>query len=269
MSTALELDRVDVWRWQAETRRRLHLLRSIDWRVATGEHWALLGPNGAGKTTLLRIAAARSYPSTGHAAVLGAELGRTPVAALHERIGYVESKLGRRFASTSLAIDVVRSGATGTLVVRADDDESLRRAHELLDLLAVAHVAERAFGDCSEGERMRVLIARALIADPELLLLDEPTAGLDLPGREFLLGALERLAAERPQLTSAIVVHHVEDVPPSTTHALLLADGAVVASGAVEETLTGDALSRCFGLPLQVSRIGGRFAATLEGHPAA
>jgi iron complex transport system ATP-binding protein len=265
----LSFEGIDVWRWHAASQRRVRLLRDVEWQVARGEHWALLGPNGAGKTTLLRIAAARSYPSSGRAFVLGRELGRTAVAPLHERIGYVESKLARRFAASAPAIEVVASGATGTLVVVASDDDTMRRAYELLDVLAASHVAGRAFGECSDGERMRILLGRALLAEPELLLLDEPTAGLDLPGREFLLGALARLASERPELTTVVVVHHVEDVPPSTTHALLVAGGRVVAAGPVEETLTGEALSRCFGLPVQVSRIGGRYAATVEGHPAA
>jgi iron complex transport system ATP-binding protein len=269
VSEALFFEDVGVWRWHAPTQSRVQLVESVSWRVGGGEHWALLGPNGAGKTTLLRIAAARSYPSSGRAVVLGGELGRTPVAALHERIGYVESRLARRFAAAASGRDVVLTGATGTLVVLVDDRGTRRRADELLDLLAAADVADRAFGDCSEGERMRLLLARALMGDPELLLLDEPTAGLDLPGRELLLASLARLAEERPRLTSVVVVHHVEDVPPSTTHALLLRDGAVVAAGAVDETLADEPLTRCFGLPVQVRRVGGRYVATVEGHPAA
>ena len=269
MIDAIVFDGVGVWRWHAPTQRRIQLLQSIDWRVAAGEHWVLLGPNGAGKTTLLRIAAARSYPSSGRAVVLGGELGRTAVAALHERIGYVESTLAQRFAPTAPGRDVVLSGATGTLVVLAEDRDTRRRADELLELLAAADVAGRAFGDCSDGERMRLLLARALMPDPDLLLLDEPTAGLDLPGREFLLASLSRLAVERPQLTSVVVVHHVEDVPPSTTDALLLRDGAVVAAGATVDTLTDEAVTECFGLPVRVSRVGDRFVATVEGHPAA
>ncbi len=267
--SVLELEHVDVWRWHAATQSRKQLLRGVDWRAGAGEHWALLGPNGAGKTTLLRIAAARSYPSAGRAVVLGGELGRTQVARLHERIGYVESKLARRFSATAPGRDVVLSGATGTLVVVAEGAEEQRRVDELLALLSAAHVSERAFGDCSDGERMRLLLARALMAEPELLLLDEPTAGLDLPGREFLLAALARLAAERPQLTSVVVVHHVEDVPPSTTHALLLRAGEVAAAGPVAETLTSESLSECFDFPVQLDRVGNRWLATVDGHPAA
>jgi iron complex transport system ATP-binding protein len=267
----LELENVDVWRWHALSQTRKVLLSTIDWRVTRGEHWVLLGANGAGKTTLLRVAAARSHPSAGRVAIFGEALGRTPVAPLHERIGYVESKLARRFPQTLAGRELVLTGATATLVLLPEriDASHVRRADELLELLAVTHVAERAFADCSDGERMRLLLARALFAEPSLLLLDEPTAGLDLAGREFLLGALARLARERPELTSVVVVHHVEDVPPSTTHALLLRGGEAVAAGPASSTLTDAQLSACFGLPVHVERVRDRWLATVDGHPAA
>jgi iron complex transport system ATP-binding protein len=271
MATVLELEEVDVWRWHAASGTRKRLLSGIYWRVEAGQHWALLGPNGAGKSTLLRIAAARSYPSSGRAAILGGELGRVRVPHLHARIGYVDSKLADRFPAALQGRELVLTGTTGTLVVLEDrvGDAERGRADALLRLLSAAHVAERPFGDCSDGERMRLLLARALMAEPPLLLLDEPTAGLDLPGREFLLAALARLAAERSELASVVVVHHVEDVPPATTHALLLRDGEVVAAGPVEDALTGAALGDAFGIPVQLERVGSRWLATVEGHPAA
>jgi iron complex transport system ATP-binding protein len=242
------------------------ILRGLDWQVRAGEHWAILGPNGAGKTTLLRIAAARAHPSSGRAAVLGRELGRTPVASLHERIGYLEPRLARSFHPSRLARDVVLTGTAGTiaLVDRGDPE----RADELTELLGVAHVRDRAFADCSEGERARVLLARALMLEPALLLLDEPTAGLDLPGRELVLGALARLVASQPQLASVTVTHHVEELAASTTHALLLRDGAVVAAGPIGDVLVDGPLSACFGLPVRVEASDGRYLAVAAERPS-
>ena len=246
-------------------RARRELLRGVDWRVERGEHWALLGPNGAGKTTLLRIAAARSHPTAGTAHVLGERLGRTAVAGLHERIGLVEPALLRRFHPSRRGRELVLSGATGTIVVHDDrlTARDRRRADELLALLGIAAVADRALADCSEGERARLLLARALMAEPPLLLLDEPTAGLDLAGRELVLAAVDELARARPELTTVTVTHHVEELPRSTTHALLLREGAVVAAGPVARALTAATLSACFGLPVRVDRVDGRFLAAV------
>ena len=197
------------------------ILRGVDWRVREGEHWAVLGPNGAGKSTLLRIAAARMHPSSGSVSVLGRPLGRTPVARLHQQIGFVEPRLARTFHQRRPAREIVLTGTAGTIALL--DRQDPRRADELIALLGIDHVRDRAFGDCSEGERARVLLARALMPEPALLLLDEPAAGLDLPGRELVLGAVRRLAAAHPGLASATVTHHLEELPATTTHALLLA----------------------------------------------
>jgi iron complex transport system ATP-binding protein len=260
---ALRFEGVDVWRWQTASASRKALLHAVDWRVLAGEHWVLLGANGAGKTTLLRIAAARAHPSSGTVGILGCRLGRTPVSRLHERIGYVEGRLTARFLPTLEGCELVLTGATGTVALLEErlEPHHFQRADELLALLALEHVAGRPFRICSDGERMRLLIARALMADPELLLLDEPTAGLDLPGRELLLASLGRLAETRPAATTVTVVHHVEDVPPSTTHALLLRTGAVVAAGPVAEVLADEPLSACFGVPVRVRLEGRRYAA--------
>jgi iron complex transport system ATP-binding protein len=246
-------------------RQRRLLLREVSWRVGPGEHWALLGPNGAGKTTLLRIAAARSHPTTGEACVLGERLGRTAVARLHERIGFVEPALLRRFHPTRLGRELVLSGATGTIAVHEERlaPADRRRAGELLALLGVDGVAERPIADCSEGERARLLLARALMSGPPLLLLDEPTSGLDLAGRELVLSALDALTRARPELTTVTVTHHVEELPRSTTHALLLRGGEVVAAGRVDAVLADAPLSACFGIDVRVARVDGRFLASV------
>ncbi len=246
---------------RAVTFRRsgLPILRGIDWQVRAGEHWTILGPNGAGKTTLLRIAAARSHPTSGSVAVLGRRLGATPVARLHERIGYLEPRLARSFHPSRLAREVVLTGTTGTIALL--DRREPERADELIALFGIEHVAGRAFGDCSEGERARVLLARALMLEPALLLLDEPTAGLDLPGREVVLAAIRRLVGSRPGLASATVTHHVEELAASTTHALLLREGAVVASGPIAEVCADGPLTACFGIPIRVEAVEGRYLA--------
>jgi iron complex transport system ATP-binding protein len=263
VNAALRFEGIDVWRWHAASGQRKALLQGVDWTVLGGEHWVVLGPNGAGKTTLLRIAAARSHPSAGTVEILGSRLGRTPVAALHERIGYVEGRLASRFLPTLEGRELVLTGATGTVALLPERIEPRHheQAGELLALLVLEHVAERPFRVCSDGERMRLLVARALMSEPELLLLDEPTAGLDLPGRELLLASLRRLAETRPRATTVTVVHHVEDVPPSTTHALLLREGSVVATGPAVTVLADEPLTRCFGVPVRVRRNGARYAA--------
>jgi iron complex transport system ATP-binding protein len=252
----LELDGVHVW-----TAEKVSLLDDVSWAVRPGEHWALLGPNGAGKSTLLSLAGAARHPSAGSVAVLGGRLGRTDLWALRERLGVVAPTLSDPEGLT--AEEAVLTGATGTirpLWARYGPPERAR-ARELLGLLGCGALAGRTVATCSQGERQRVAIARALMADPPLLLLDEPATGLDLPAREALLGALAGLAATRPALATVVVAHHLEDLPPSTTHALLLRRGAVVAAGPVGETLTSAAVSACFGLEVRVSRPDGRWAA--------
>jgi len=233
------------------------ILDAVDWTVARGEHWALLGPNGAGKTTALRIASAQLRPSRGRAFVLGGRLGGVSMPELRRRIGVVEPALGRRFYPVQTAREVVASGFTGTILPEAGVD--LARAGALLAAVGAGTLAGRQFASCSEGERARILLARALATDGELLVLDEPAAGLDLPGRELLLRAFDDAVASRGGLTTISATHHLEELSPRTTHALLLREGSVVAAGALRDALGDDALSTCFGLPVTADEIDGRF----------
>jgi iron complex transport system ATP-binding protein len=261
---ALRLDGVCVWRWHAGRGARVPIADEITWAVGPGECWALLGPNGAGKTTLLTIAGAVEFPSSGTVEILGERLGGVDVAGLRERIGLVDARLGHRFAPLLSVRAVVRTGTTGTIGYFEErlDTRGRSRAEELLELFGLDRIASRRFRDCSHGERKRALIARALAAEPRLLLLDEPGAGLDLPGRETMLGALSRLARDRPELAIVVTTHHLEELPAATTHALLLREGRVVVVGPVDDALTDAALGRCFDLPVRVTRAGGRWSAT-------
>jgi iron complex transport system ATP-binding protein len=264
---AFELQGVSVWRWDERTKARRQILDPLDWRASHGERWALLGPNGAGKTTLLTILGAVEFPSTGTAAMLGERLGRTDVFRLRERIGFVDARLGRRFAPGLTVEQVVSTGATGTVGLFDERVSAADRglASTLLATLGVERLASQRFADCSHGERTRTLIARALVSRPELLLLDEPGSGLDLAGRETLVAALSRVAREQPGLTVVTTTHHLEELPVETTHALLLRDGRVVSAGPADDALTSDALSTCFGLPVALTRAHGRWQAIATG----
>jgi iron complex transport system ATP-binding protein len=258
----VRLEQASVHRRGPDGTRRF-IVRDATWVVREGEHWAVLDPNGAGKTTVLRIASAQMHPSTGSAALFGGTLGRIRIPQLRDRIGVVDLGVSARFFPGLRAVDVVLTGVTGTSALLA---ERLTSAHgaaarDLLLLVDVAPHADRPFAELSQGERARVMLARALITDAALLVLDEAGAGLDLPGRELLIASLSRIACERPALASIVATHHVEELPSVVTHALLLRDGAVVAAGPVDETLTDELMSECFGLALAVERLDGRFFA--------
>ena len=245
------------------TRGGADLLHDLSWQVELDERWVVLGPNGAGKTTLLNLASARIYPTRGTVHVLGERLGRVDIAELRTRIGLTTAALHDRIPPDEAALDVVVTASWGVLGRFRETYETLdtARGFALLDQLGVAGLADRRYGTLSEGERKRVQIARALMTDPELLLLDEPAAGLDLGGREDLVRRLAELAADPDAPALVLVTHHVEEIPPGFSHALLLRDGGVVAQGLVGDTITGENLSKTFGLDLRVGYEAGRFTA--------
>jgi iron complex transport system ATP-binding protein len=239
------------------------LLANISWSVELDERWVVLGPNGAGKTTLLQLAAAQLHPSTGTVRVLGEQLGTVDVFELRPRIGFTSAALSARMPAGERVIDLVVSAGYAVLGRWQEDYERSDegRARGLLYQLGVAQLAERQFGTLSEGERKRVQIARALMTDPELLLLDEPAAGLDLAGREQLLTRLAALAADPDAPTIVLVTHHVEEVPLGFTHGMLLRAGHLVAAGLLTDVMRPDLLSVTFGTPLALDRLDGRYFA--------
>lgn len=253
----VDIRAVDVVRGEA------HLLRSVDWTVRADERWVLLGPNGAGKTTLLQLAAAQLHPTRGEVQILGETLGAVDVFELRPRIGLTSAALAQRITGGERVGDVVVSAGYAVIGRWREryDVHDLTRAAMLMQQWGVAPMAHRPFGTLSEGERKRTQIARALMTDPELLLLDEPGAGLDLGGREDLVRRLSDLARDHYAPAQVLVTHHVEEIPPGYSHALLLRDGQVLAAGPTPEVLTAPLLSEAFGLPLQVQREDGRYSA--------
>ena len=239
------------------------LVGPLDWAVELDERWVVIGPNGAGKTSLLRIAAAAEHPSSGVAFVLGEQLGRVDMSELRARIGLSSSALSQRIPSDELVNDLVVSAGYAVLGRWREryDDVDYQRALDMLESLGAEHLAERTYGTLSEGERKRVLIARSLMTDPELLLLDEPAAALDLGGREELVARLTDLAADPDAPALVLVTHHVEEVPPGFSHGLLLSEGRVVASGLLSDVLTADNLSAAFGQRIALDVIDGRYFA--------
>ncbi|GAA3626548.1 ABC transporter ATP-binding protein [Microlunatus ginsengisoli] len=239
------------------------LIDNLSWRVEEADRWVVIGPNGAGKTTLLQIVAAQIHPSSGVAGLLGEVLGTVDVFELRPRIGITSAALAERIPRSERVHDVVVSASYAVIGRWRESYDELdhARADELLASLGIGNLADRTFGTLSEGERKRVQIARALMTDPELLLLDEPAAGLDLSGRETLVRTLGDLARDPYAPASVLVTHHVEEIPVGITHALLLRDGKVVAEGPLEETLTAENLEATFDLRLALTRNGGRWAA--------
>jgi iron complex transport system ATP-binding protein len=239
------------------------VLDRVDWRIGADQHWVVLGPNGGGKSTLLQVAGLRHHPSRGTIEVLGRQLGRTDIRPLRGRIGTSSAALADDLRPALTAEEVVRCGRFGALEPwwHRYDRSDTERAEELLARVGLKGLGHHRFGSLSSGERQRALLARALMPRPELLLLDEPTAGLDLGGREDLIAALEDLSGEAGAVPSVLVVHHVEDIPATTSHLLVMADGRPVAAGPIATTLTAELLSGAFGLPIELGSVDGRWTA--------
>jgi iron complex transport system ATP-binding protein len=248
---------------------RSMLLRDIDWIAHSDESWVIIGPNGAGKTTLLQVAATLLMPTHGTVEVLGQPLPHADVVDLRTRIGMSSAVIADRVPPQEKVIDLVLTAAYGILGRDAEDYDSddVTRAVELLDALGCAHLIRRRFVSLSEGERKRVQIARSLMADPELLLLDEPAAGLDLGGREELLRSISGLLRDPRSPVMVMVTHHVEEVAEGFTHALLMRKGGIVAAGPVRDVFTERNLSRTFGVPLILERRSARWSARVVTVP--
>ncbi|MFG3509152.1 ABC transporter ATP-binding protein [Streptomyces sp. NPDC047821] len=261
MSDVLELVDVSV------VRDGRALVDDVSWSVKEGERWVILGPNGAGKTTLLNVASSYLFPSNGTARILGDQLGKVDVFELRPRIGMAGIAMADKLPKRQTVLQTVLTAAYGMTATWNEDYDAVDedRARAFLDRLGMTEYLDRTFGTLSEGERKRTLIARAMMTDPELLLLDEPAAGLDLGGREDLVRRLGRLARDAYAPSMIMVTHHVEEIPPGFTHVLMIRQGKVLAAGPVETELTSRNLSHCFGLPLVVERVGDRY--TAQGLP--
>jgi len=244
-------------------RRGAREILHANWQVRTGQRWVVLGPNGAGKTTLLKLAAAREHPTSGTVKLLGEQLGRVDVFELRPRIGFASSALGEFIPPNEQVQDVVLTAAYGVTGRWREhyDSLDLSRAQALLNQFGVGDLGGRTYGTLSTGEQKRVAMARAMMTDPELLLLDEPSAGLDLAAREALLQTLSKLAADPAAPVLVVVTHDVETIPVGFTHVLLLRDGKVVAAGPIDSTLTAANVTKTFGIPINITAFGGRYFA--------
>jgi iron complex transport system ATP-binding protein len=257
MASVLEFDDVSL------IRDGTAILTGVHWGVGEADRWVILGPNGAGKTTLLQLAAALIHPTGGRLTVLEEQIGHTDLFALRPRIGFASTAMARRIPAGERVLDVVMTAAhsvTGRWNEQYDDVDE-RRASRVLREWKLDRFEHRRFGSLSDGEQKRVQIARAIMTDPELLLLDEPAASLDLGAREELLELLGNFASSADSPAMIMVTHHVEEIPAGFTHGLLIAGGEVTASGPLDDVITAEHLSQTFGIPLQVHRDGHRFAA--------
>ncbi|MBY6061101.1 ABC transporter ATP-binding protein [Microbacterium esteraromaticum] len=257
MSSAVEFTDVVV------RRDGRNIVDHVTWEVSAEQRWVVLGPNGAGKTTLLQLADTLMHPTSGTVSILDETLGRTDVFELRPRIGFASSAMARRIPRDETVLNTVMTAAYSVMGRWNEAYEGIdeRRARRVLAEWHLEHLAERLFGTLSDGEQKRVQIARAVMTDPELLLLDEPTASLDLGAREELLHLLSGYAASPMTPAMVMVTHHVEEIPVGFTHVLLLRDGAVVAQGPIAETLTAEALTEAFGMPIVLTADGGRYSA--------
>lgn len=247
-------------------RKSRQILTDINMTVRAGEHWALIGPNGAGKSTILSICGAVKHPSHGSVRVLGHTLGRVDIRELRQSIGHVNPRHPLR---TGLSVrDVILTGATGTteLMMRwTPEHATIMRAKALIDMLGLGELEQATWETMSQGERGRALIARSLVLDPPLLLLDEPSTGLDVAAREQFLGTVDELHRAQPRLATILVTHHLEELPETTTHAMLVKDGRVHASGPVHDVLTTTLVSECFSHPIAIEHRNRRWQARASG----
>ena len=257
MSSALEFTDVVV------RREGRNIIDHVTWQVADDQRWVILGPNGAGKTTVLQLADTLMHPTSGTITVLGETLGRTDVFELRPRIGFASSAMAKRIPRDETVLNTVLTAAFSVLGRWNEDYEGIdeRRALRVLAEWRLDHLADRTFGTLSDGEQKRVQIARAVMTDPELLLLDEPTASLDLGSREELLSLLTGYASSPSTPAMLMVTHHVEEIPLGFTHVMLLREGRVVAAGPIEQTLTAENLTEAFGMPIVLTSDAGRYAA--------
>jgi iron complex transport system ATP-binding protein len=257
MSRVIDFNNVTV------VRDKRPILNNLDWQVESDQRWVIIGPNGAGKTTLLRVAAAQIHPSSGQATVLGQRLGEINVFELRTRIGFASNALMAHIQNSETVLNSVMTASyaiTGRWNEQYDDIDE-RRARRVLSEWHLPHLADRAFGTLSDGEKKRTQIARAVMPDPELLLLDEPVASLDLASREQTISIIGDYASARQAPAMVMVTHHLEEIPAGFTHAMILSDGQVFAAGEIHSTLTSEKISEAFGFGLTVEFIEGRFRA--------
>ena len=239
------------------------LVGPVDWQVELDERWVIVGPNGAGKTTLIRMAAAQEFPSRGVAFVLGERIGKTDMRDLRAAIGLTSSVIASMIPASEKVGDVVVSA--GYAVVgrwrEQYEDVDYEQALDVLEQVGAMHLIDRTWGTLSDGEKKRVLVARAVMIDPELLIMDEPAAGMDLGGREDLIAYLGDLALDPDAPAMVMITHHLEEIPYGFTHAMLLDEGAVIAQGLIEDVLTSENVSRAYHQPIEVQHDDGRFYA--------